>query len=363
MKTKILFLLHLPPPVHGSSMVGLMIKESKELNETFDCRFINLLASANVKETGKITFKKAFGFIVTWFEILLSTIKKRPDVCYFALTSTGAAFYKDVLYVTTLKFFGVKCIYHLHNKGINIAQNKKLNHILYQHVFKSSEVILLSDLLYEDVAEFVNKKDIHICHNGIPDNPEQLEKKGKEIPQILFLSNLIESKGVVVLLDACKMLRERGNHFFCKFIGGEGDLGADTFKILVEERGITNFTEYVGKKFGREKEVALRTADIFAFPTHYPKECFPLVLLEAMQASLALVSTYEGGIPDIVKDGENGFLVHQKDATSLAHKLEILINDPQLIKKMGYTSRKYFENKFTQTIFEKNLIQILSSVV
>ena len=73
----------------------------------------------------------------------------------------------------------------------------------------------------------------------------------------------------------------------------------------------------MGRKYEKEKEETFAKADIFAFPTYYNNECFPLVLLEAMQHSLPVVSTFEGGIPDIVDEGEAGFLVAQKNAEKL----------------------------------------------
>ena len=90
---KILFLLHLPPPVHGSSMVGQFIKESELINGNFKCDYINLLASTNITETGKVSFKKVMGFVTIWFNLLAKLIKNKTQPCYVALTTTGAAFY------------------------------------------------------------------------------------------------------------------------------------------------------------------------------------------------------------------------------------------------------------------------------
>ena len=59
-----------------------------------------------------------------------------------------------------------------------------------------------------------------------------------------------------------------------------------------------------------------------------------------MQFSLPVVSTFEGGIPDIVENGKTGFLVKQEDVEALAEKLEILINNPRLREQMGQHGRK-----------------------
>ncbi|MDT8375045.1 MAG: glycosyltransferase family 4 protein, partial [Bacteroidales bacterium] len=91
-------------------------------------------------------------------------------------------------------------------------------------------------------------------------------------------------------------------------------------------------------------------------------DCLPLVLLEAMQHSLPVVSTPEGAIPDVVEDGVNGFLVPQKNATALADKLEVLIKDPDLRHKMGSAGRARYEAQFTLERFERRIVEILNQV-
>jgi len=368
---RILFLLHLPPPVHGSSMVGQMIKESKEINQEFECNYINLLASHNVAETGILSLKKLFEFIIIWFKVLFTIIFKRPDLVYFALTTTGMAFLRDVLLVAFLKLFGLKRIYHLHNKGISNYQNRPFFRLLYKFVFKDSEVILLSKLLYEDVKAFVPESRINICPNGIPDlfaglSSYELRKSRKELkktPEILFLSNLIETKGVYVLLEACATVKSKGINFHCTFVGGEGDITTSDFVDHVKLLDLNEEVHYKGKKFGDEKIKAFNDADIFVFPTFYSKECFPLVLLEALAAGVPVISTYEGGIPDIIDNGVNGFLIEQRNVQMLANQLEKLLTDPNLCKEIEKAGRDKFEKEFDIEIFEHKLTQILKRLV
>ena len=82
-------------------------------------------------------------------------------------------------------------------------------------------------------------------------------------------------------------------------------MGAVQFSEEVDKRNLNDRIAYVGRKVGEEKEAFFRQSDVFVFPTYYYNECFPLVILEAMEYKLPVISTNEGGIPDIVKDGEN----------------------------------------------------------
>lgn len=384
-KYKIIFLLHLPPPVHGSSVVGLSIKESKIINRKFKGFYINLLASHHIEESGIINFNKLLGFIITWIKVLYSIIKNRPNLCYLALTTTGAAFYKDMLLVALLKLFNVKRIYHLHNKGISKRKYTPFSNKCYQFVFKNSEVILLSKRLYSDIQHYVPESNIHICPNGICDinssstftaspftqisnfdsiglSAKNIDDKNKLV-QILFLSNLIESKGVYILLDACALLKKKEIPFQCIFIGGESDVTAPQFYQRVKQLGLSEEVIYKGEKHGIDKNKAFSDADIFAFPTYYYFETFGLVILEAMQQSKPVVSTFEGGIPDLIEDGITGFLVPQKDDVELANRLELLIKNPNLRHEMGAAGRKKYENEFILDKFENRLSEILLTAI
>ncbi len=363
---KTLFILHVPPPVHGSSMVGQSIKKSKLINESFECDFINLLVSRSINDTGRWSLMKAFRFIGIWVNLLLNIIKNKPEVCYLALSTTGLSFYKDVLLVFWLRLFRIKRVYHLHNKGISKRQTNKILRFFYQFVFKGADVILLSNYLYKDVETFVPLSKVHICPNGIEDlfSTTKPQQHSDENPvKILFLSNLIESKGVTVLLDACAILLKKGIDFECNFVGAEGNINAIQFDEKVKQYGMETKVKYLGRKFGQDKQTVLSAADIFAFPTYYSNECFPLVLLEAMSASKAVISTFEGGIPDIIEDGVTGFLVPQCDVEIMAEKLELLITQPTLRQQMGSAGRQKFESEFTLEIFENNLQTILQQII
>lgn len=95
------------------------------------------------------------------------------------------------------------------------------------------------------------------------------------------------------------------------------------------------------------------------FPTYYSNECFPLVLLEAMEQGLPCISTNEGGISDIIEDGKNGFIVEKQNAECLANAMEILLNDKEMRLKMGNEGRKIFKTHFTLSVFEKRITAIL----
>lgn len=360
-KENILFILHLPPPVHGSSVVGKQIFDSKKIKQEFNCFFVNLSTSRQVDKIGKFSAKK----IITYFTILWRISKilltKKIDKVYLAPTVSSVGFIKD--FFVSILFFNKKKVYHLHNKGVSKRKKSNLSNVLYRSFFKNTKVILLSSKLYDDVKEFVQKKDVFICPNGIVDvvnlTEESISKKKYSTFKILFLSNLIKSKGVFVLLDACKMLADQGVNFTCSFVGGEGNISKEEFNNITSKLKLDKQVTYLGKKFGKEKEEIFLNSDVFTFPTH--SDCFPLVILEAMMFGLPVISTYEGGIADIIINNKTGFTVAQQNATAIAEKLKVLYNDVALREQMGQSGRKKFDEYYTLGKFEKNLIDIIKA--
>ena len=358
---KILFILHYPPPVHGAAAVGLQIKESKIINDAFECNYINLGTSVTIDEIGGGKFIKLIRYLSIVGQVLKSIILTRPDLCYLTITSKGPPFYKDASIVLLLKLARIKLIYHFHNKGVHERQDKYIDNLIYRFVFKNSYVILLSQFLYPDIDKYVLKKNVFYCPNGISDlEIRPVKKKENNVVELLFLSNLIESKGVYVLLEACKILHVKNLVFNCTFVGGIGDISEQMFLSKLEELNLLECVNYAGKKFGKDKDIAFSNSDIFILPTL--NDCFPLVLLEAMQYSIPVVSTFEGGIQDIVEDGVTGFLVQQKNVEELAKKLELLIKSTELRQQMGIAARKKFETEFTSQIFENRFKEILQQV-
>lgn len=395
-KPRILFVAPLPPPVHGSAVVSQQIRDSVLINDEFDCDFVNMSTSRSMSEIGQssplVLFKKLARFFESYFCSLLYLIRHRYSLCYLAIVCNGIGFLKDAPFVLLCKMFGCRIVIHLHNKGVNGFVDRPIYKTLIKWVYKDSKVILLSEHLYLDISKAVDRKNVYICPNGIPELKTQ-DKEIGNVPEILFLSNLIESKGVYVLLDACKILKEKGFSFHCTFVGGESkQIDGKIFKQALSERNIQGFVEYVGPKYGEEKEAYWNKTSIFVFPTFYYNECFPLVLLEAMQHKVAVVSTNEGGIPDIVSDGETGYIVdssilkktscnemlgnnivlsereksrgfNRKRGEQTAAAIEELLVDKEKCSRLGIAGYEKYKQKFTEEIFISKMVECLRSCI
>ncbi|MBC6999408.1 glycosyltransferase family 4 protein [Cytophaga sp. FL35] len=367
-KKKILFILHIPPPVNGAAIVGQNIMNSSIINKEFEADYINLATSFQLDEIGKGGLNKLKATFKIIRRVFKAIMEKDYDLCYLTLTAKGVGLYKDFLVVVLLKMMNKKIVYHFHNKGVSENKSNKIHDFLYRITFKNTKSILLSPLLYKDVENYVAREDAYFCANGVEDIEDSLFNntnglKKEALCKLLFLSNMMAEKGVWTLLQACSMLKAKGLSFECHFIGAWSDVTEKAFTQEVERMDLLTEVFAHGKKYGKDKISFFQDAGIFVFPTFYHNECFPLVLLEAMQFGKPVVSTTEGGIPDIVENGVTGVLVPKRDAQSLAEELEFLILNAERRREMGRAGRLRYEEKFTLKKFEINLKEILNDVI
>ena len=116
----------------------------------------------------------------------------------------------------------------------------------------------------------------------------------------------------------------------------------------------------IGKKFS----ILINETDIFVFPSWYPVEGQPLVIIEAMQCGLPIISTKNcGAIEETVIDGYNGILVEKKNVKQLVNAIEVLIKDEQLRKRMGENSRKLYEENYRPEKHIEKFKEIIKSVL
>jgi glycosyltransferase involved in cell wall biosynthesis len=197
------------------------------------------------------------------------------------------------------------------------------------------------------------KNKIHLVYNGIStfamltreDARTSLRKIIPSIPQdVLWIgtfSELVRNKGLSYVIDACALLKKSG-YKFAFLILGNGEL-YDELTLNIQKQNLTDTVFLLG--FVPDARSYLRAFDIFTLTS--VKEGLPYVLLEAAQASAAIVASDIPGIRDIVENGESGILVSPKDSTTLADALDKLIKEPTLRERMGMNLERKVASDFS----------------
>ena len=183
--------------------------------------------------------------------------------------------------------------------------------------------------------------------------------------QFLYVGNLIPDKGVKVILDACSILVNCGyKNFHCHIVGAPSkECSVEQLRADICEVSINDYLTAHGAKYGEEKNAIMEQSDAFLFPTSYHNECFPLVLLEAMQHALPIIATPVGAIPDIVENGVNGILVPERDPEALACAMKRLMEAPELALQMGQRGRGKYLASYTINYFEQRLLNIIKETI
>ena len=355
----------LPPPTHGSAVVSRYIMESAPLNEAFRMDVVNLSTSRGLDEIGgrgfMLMLRKLWRFLSSFFRAFRLLAVHRYDLCYLTVTCHGSGFLKDAPFVLLCKLFHRKILLHHHNTGMAEDTGRWPYSILLPFVYRNTKVMLLSWRLYPDIGKVVPRESVMVCANGIPQVSVVPDGRcSSSVVRLLFLGNLLVSKGIFVLLDACGLLAGRGLEFSCSIVGGESsEMDRSRIEKEIKSRGLDGKVRYYGPRYGEEKESFWKDSDIFVFPTM--DEAFPLVALEAMQHRLPVITTDVGGIPDFVKDGVNGFLCHQGDASMIADGIMRLVNDAVLLRSMGDAGYEIYSKDYTLDAFYKRFEECVKS--
>jgi glycosyltransferase involved in cell wall biosynthesis len=183
--------------------------------------------------------------------------------------------------------------------------------------------------------------------------------------RIVSIGSLVVMKGHGTLIEACRLLRERGHLVRCDIIGAGPEQA--TLASLITENGMEDAVRLRGPLSLRDVYAALGDADVFALLSEIGvdgyRDGFPTVILEAMAAGLPVVSTWISGTPEMVMHEETGLLLHERDAAAAADAFERLLEDEPLRWRMGAAGRRRVEERFQLDQSADRLAALFNAVV
>lgn len=177
---------------------------------------------------------------------------------------------------------------------------------------------------------------------------------------VLFVGRLIEQKGVDVLLKALDRIRHTVPDIRLKIIGN----GPDEMKLhaLSESLGLADRVLFLGRQTNTQVMKEYDNALCVVVPSKYVENS-SLVVIEAMSKGKIVIASNIGGLPELVGDTENGFLVRPGDPDDLAEKILHIIRNPGVIPLMGSRSRTRFLDSFTSSAYYSNLMTVYTEVM
>jgi len=280
----------------------------------------------------------------------LDIIHAHSPIPYSDLPALLYAKRKNVPFILTYQFDGQETGgSFMRNAGVSVYNKLFINRVL-----ESADVIIATTKSYARESPFLRNylDKIEVIPNGI--NIEEVTtiltkyesriKLGlpEEVPIILFFGSLVPYKGPDILLKAFKLVKMEFPHVKLIFAGRGQMLPELTAMAL--EMGLEEDVIFTGFVEDDEKPLYYKSADIFCLPSTTMAESFGIVNLEAMASGIPIVSSNLGGIPDVVKHGENGLLAEPYNVEIVAENLLLLLQDEDIRSKMGENGKQKVKN-------------------
>ncbi len=366
-KKKVLFLSPLPPPYYGSAMSSEMCLNILKNSKDFQVENIKLNYSKEMSDVGKINTNKIKGISKVKKQIKEKLKTFKPDLIYFVPATSGLGLIRDFYFIREIKkhLGNGKILFHIRSRTIK----NLFNNILYRKMFSGEKTIVLGEQLIKDVSPWIGEKDIFILPNAIKNEItekefnkiiKQREKKKDSELNILFLSNMDETKGWFKLLEACKILKEKNIDFKCNFVGSfSGEKEKNKFQNFVKDNNLQDKVNYLGKKTGKEKNKILENSDVLVFPTEYKLETFGRVIVEGMMLGLPVIANGIAAIPNIIKHNKTGYILEKNTPEEIAKYIEKLYNNPKQRINMEKQGRQRFLKEFELNKYGKEFNKIL----
>jgi len=356
----------LPPPVHGSNVMNQVVLGMLLKGDEWRVHHIPVQFSTAVATIGKVGIFK----ILRHFRIVLSVAwtlaRLRPEITYLSPAVSGFAWFRDALLIVSARVFSQEVVVHIHGRGLSSAPSSAWARWMRRAVFRRTHAVHLSEGLAQSIAQVTAWKSLSVLPNGIEAAPlsREVKETSEAVTKLLYLSNFIETKGVLDFVAVCEGLRARGLRFEAAIVGGSGPvIDVPVLEQRIKAAGLSDCVFPLGPRYGEDKLQILADSDVFVFPSFYPQECAPLVVLEALSFCLPVVSYDIGAVSEMVEDGRSGFVVESRNIEQMTQRVAELIEQPALLSSMSASARERFEREFTMTTFEARLRDYFAELI
>jgi glycosyltransferase involved in cell wall biosynthesis len=352
----------LPPPYHGGSVATRFVLDSG-LRREWRVTHLDTTDRRGLDNVGRLDAANVLLAMKHATGLLRLLAAARPDVVYVPIAQNTLGLLRDATFVLPALAARRRVVLHVHGSGLRSYHDKAgpaMRRLLRAMLGGAQRVIVLGERLRPMLDGLVEAEHVAVLPNGADDPfggaPDRSSRTGPV--RVLYLGNLIRTKGFLDVMEAVGMLQGKGLpvelHLAGDFLSdvdrrAAADLGADLGTALTFHGVVT----------GDDKTELLRSADIFCFPSYYPNEGHPYVVVEAMAAGLPVVATAHATIGDTVLDGETGILVPPRNPEALASALESLVKDTGERSRLGRAGRRRFEDHYTLVRWSDGLCRIM----
>lgn len=357
---RILVIGQTPPPYGGQALMIKRMLEGKYKNANL--YHIRMAFSKDMDDLGRINIRKLIHPFSIIFQVVYLRLRHNIQVLYYPPSGPSMLpMLRDVALLLCVRWMFKKTIFHFHAAGLSELYPNLPWHIklLFRLAYFKPEVAIQLSIHNPDDGSFVHAKKNYIIPNGIEDEfipEESLSRPDNAVCNILFVGLISESKGILILIDAIKCLKDAGVRVKVSVVG---KFVSEDFKKIVLGRiaqyQLEEAIDFKGVLTGQAKHDQYLAADIFCFPTFFECESFGLVAVEAMQFKVPVILSRWRGVQSLIEDGVEGFFVPVRDAQTVADKLSKLVADPELRNRMGMKGRERYFQQYSIEKFYRSM--------
>ncbi len=276
-------------------------------------------------------------------------------------TASYTSFWEKTVYILFARLFRKQVVLHIHGAMFDTFYHESgsnLQKLIRWFLSECSIIIALSESWRQFYETLVDIDKIRVVANGINLSPYQdIHFTKTEIPSILFLGELSQRKGIDDLITAAKQIQDK--NFKVNFIlAGPGDL--DRVKDLVQKYNLENSVFIAGPVFGQEKIDLLKKSWCLLLPSY--AEGMPISILEAFAAGLPVIAANVGGIPDLVTEQKNGFLLEPGDVKTMTEHIMNLMKNFTLRQTLSDNNFSKAKEKYDIEICVNELKKIYTKL-
>lgn len=331
-------------PAHGGiATFARLLTEDAELARAFDVRLLNTTRVA-VRRGGEASVRNAWHALVDAVRVHRAARSAEVVHIQTALLPT-LPLLRAWLLCRAARVGGTAVLCHVHTGLANDGPGERfepsrLERWLLRGFGSANAMLTVSDAGTRGLQRFVPANTpVERVDNAVDVASFHLASPSTSPATILFVGTIARRKGLLDLLDSIAELQRRGIDGWRLEVAGSGsEAGAEEARVIGDAFRAAGLGDaLVGPIAGAALLERLARASIFVLPSH--TEGQPIGILEAMAAGLPVVATRTGGIPDVVRDGVDGFVVPVASPGELADRLERLVRSPDLRERMGAAAR------------------------
>lgn len=287
--------------------------------------------------------KKCLCFAGGWLQVLFCLIGKRADVLHLHMAERGS-FYRKAWLLKLGHRFGVPVVIHHHGAEFEdfygALPEKKKQYV--KEILEEADLnLVLSERLKQELLQKAPLARTEVLHNAVTVPDAVPDRSGAD--RILMLGAQGKRKGSYDLLEALAAIDQKLPETIKVWMCGDEDV--EGVKRRAAELGLQNRVEHVGWVAGKEWEDCLNRAMLHVLPSY--REGLPMSILETMGQGIPNISTNIASIPEVIRDGENGFLITPGDVKALQDRILQLVSDDGLRREFSEKGARLIREEFS----------------